>query len=214
MCMTDIYPGNGHYSGGMWHPDYNDEDDYDYDCHGHGYGSGAPGQLTNGYTSGESIVQNTKIKGVDLKNSALMIAPLVRNFRENGCCTVTSYRNLLSRMCGACEVPRYKKNRPVFLHSPDLPKDQRGVYACKNTTKILKLHRLGDLRAFIILWFLYLEGRNDGFIPKGEEEVSDSIKYRPCLKRARAYCKEILETSEPQQVRNLETRAYVEILEL
>lgn len=200
--------GYGSHSHGMWDPDYEHPD---------GNGNGMfPGQLVDDYTSGKSKfpVRETKVRAVDLKNSAKVISPLVRNFRENGSCTSTSYCNLLSRMCCVCEIPPYKKNRPMFVYAPDGPSNQRGVFSCKAEIKILKLHRLGDVRAFIMLWFLYLEGRNDGFWVKGDEEVSDTIRYRPCLKRARDYCKEIMETSEPQQVRNLKTRSYVEIWEI
>jgi len=197
--MAPGYPNHGSYYGGCGDEEW--------------AGNHSGNMAADSYTKPGGVRNtNSKIKKVDLDETLDLSLHPLRSFRENGRYAVGTYKKLLFKLCKIAKVPRYKKNRPFFILDPRL--DDRAIYECNSDSKILRLQRLGDLRAFLMIWFLYLEARNDGFTCKIDEKITNTRFNIPGLRRAKCYCDKLLEGSEPQQVRSFDTRAFIETAEV
>jgi len=144
---------------------------------------------------------------ITILDTKAKIVPLIRYFREVGVYTEKSYNRLLERMAEACNIPRYPKNFPV-LREDDSAVKRKGYYEGTYREKILKLYRLPDIKSFLCLWHIYLSHRNCRFSTPRNERIVNGVGAET------TYAKDVLELSEPKQVRNWEQRAFVEEMEL
>lgn len=150
--------------------------------------------------------RNPSVVRIDPDKALEKVAPLVRKFRENGSFTFDAYHNLLERMCKVLEIPTYKKNWPQLCLDPGLRskttnRSLRGMYKGSQDKKMLYFRSLGDLRAFLAVFYLYLKARNDGFW----SEVGDPVSLKKTMPEAK-FSKELMQKSKPTQIRGLEKR--------
>jgi len=180
----------------------------------HGTGLNQPTGTTHQGNYSGNYSGNSRIVTVVIENTKEKIIPAIRYFREVGVYTEESYNRLLKRLAKACGVPTYKKNFPVvevddgYSSLTNSKVKRKGIYEGDHREKLIRMKRLADVQTFLCLWYIYLTHRNSRFLSPRTEKVGGAHSPES------VYAQEVMEKSEPRQVRNWKQRAFVEETEL